>query len=277
MITQLYSQMDKKSFNSFCKLAYQKCGIKLGEKKEALVAARVAKRMRILGIDTHKKYLKFLSTDETGDEMIQFLDAISTNVTSFFREPEHFNIMERIIKEWLQNGKRRFRIWCAAASSGEEPYTIAMTMLESAKDCTCNTKILATDISTKILNQAKEGIYRKDKANNIPPDLRTAYFSNIRNGGNENCYTAKPLLRNMITYARLNLASPPFPMSGPFDIIFIRNVMIYFDNVVRSRLLEDVYRLLGNDGFLFVGHAESLTGVLHTGLKKYENSVYVKG
>lgn len=273
---QMDTQLDKRTYNSFCKLVYDKCGIKLGEKKEALVAARVAKRMRVLNIDSHKKYLKFLNADETGDELIHFLDAISTNVTSFYREPAHFTIMERIIQQWLKSGKHKFRIWCAAASSGEEPYTIGMTMLESAKSYNCDIKILATDISTKILSQAKEGTYQKDKTKGIPANLRTAYFSTTRNAGNGNCYTVKPLLKNMISFVRLNLATTPFPMTGPFDMIFVRNVMIYFDNTVRKRLLEEVYRLLRNGAFLFVGHAESLTGVLHNGFKKYENSVYVK-
>ncbi len=277
MNAQMYSQIDKRTFNSFCKLVYEKCGIKLGEKKEALVAARVAKRMRALDIDSHKKYLNFLNADETGDELIRFLDVISTNVTSFYREPEHFNIMERIIKQWLKNGRSKFRIWCAAASSGEEPYTIAMTMLESTKNYNCDIKILATDISTKILGMAKEGIYKNEKTKGIPANLRTAYFSTTQNTGNVNSYTVKPSLKKVISFARLNLSVTPFPMKGPFDMIFVRNVMIYFDNTVRSRLLEDVYRLLGNGGFLFVGHAESLTGSLHNGLKKYSNSVYVKG
>ncbi|MGM0646183.1 MAG: CheR family methyltransferase, partial [Thermodesulfobacteriota bacterium] len=199
--------------------------------------------------------------------------AISTNVTHFYREERHFDVLADLLRKWEQQGQKRFRLWCAAASTGEEPYTLAITLSENLRQVN-DTKILATDISTKVLDTARRGLYDQQKVSKIPPQMRSKYFSAVRQNGGT-AYEVAPRLKNMITFARLNLAEPPFPMRGPLDVVFCRNVMIYFDNPVRKRLLDEMYRLLKPGGYLMVGHAESLSGLLSE-FKSVAPSIYIK-
>jgi len=270
-------EMDRRTFDTFRQLIYDKSGITLGEGKEALVSARVGKRLRALGYDSYKEYLHFLTGDseESESEFIEFLDVISTNVTSFFRENEHFVFMAEYVKRMMEERRSRVRIWCAASSSGEEPYTLAMTFLENAKGFRGECKILATDISTKILKMAKEGKYTEAKMQGVNPQLRSRYFSSVGTGANR-MYTVSPQLAEMLTFKRLNLSKPPFPMKGPFDLIFCRNVMIYFDNIVRKKLMDEFSRLLRPGGYLMVGHSESMAGML-CNMETVQPSVYMKG
>jgi len=246
----------------------------MADKKDSLVEVRVAKRMKVLGIQNPRIYLKFLIDEKGGKEMVHFLDVISTNTTRFFREPQHFTFMNKIVKEMLEAGQSRIRIWCAASSTGEEPYTIAMTFMENMNGFKGDMRILATDISTKVLKKAKDGVFSGKKIKDIPPMLRSRYFS-VSEIDKNKIYSVKPVLSNFITFARLNLSKPPFPMQGPFDIIFCRNVMIYFDNLVRSRLLAETERLLRPGGYLIVGLSESLAGML-CGLKNVMPGVLMK-
>ncbi|MDR0331230.1 MAG: protein-glutamate O-methyltransferase CheR [Chitinispirillales bacterium] len=269
--------LDKRTFEAFRKLIYDKSGISLGDGKESLVSARLAKRLRALGYDTYKQYLDFLTGDseEAESEFVEFLNVISTNLTYFFRENDHFAFMEEIVRQIVDEGRNKVRIWCAASSSGEEPYTIAMTFLENAQGFRGDCKILATDISTKILRMAKEGRYSEAKMQGVAPLLRSKYFTAVGRGA-EKEYTVTDTLSSMITFSRLNLSKPPFPMKGPFDIIFCRNVMIYFDNIVRKRLMDEFSRLLRPGGYLMVGHAESMAGML-SDMATVRPSVYQKG
>jgi len=233
--------MDKKTFDRIRELVYEKSGISLSESKESLVRARIGKRMRVLGIENHAEYLKRIIADESGDEIVHLLDVISTNVTSFFREPKHFDFLKEAFSKWLAAGQKRFRLWCAACSSGEEPYTMAMVLREVASGYNgIDIKILATDISTQALAKCKEGRYEEKKVGTIP----------------------RPMLK-------------PFPMRGPLDNVFCRNVMIYFDNTVRKRLLDSIYKLLKPGGYLMVGHAESLTGMV-SDFKTVHPAIYTK-
>jgi chemotaxis protein methyltransferase CheR len=266
--------MDEKVFNKFRDIIYHTSGIHLNDKKEALVSARVAKRMRQLGMNDHGEYLRHVLDDKSGEEIVQLLDVISTNVTHFFREPEHFGILSREINKWYDSGQRRFRFWSAGCSSGEEPYTIAMTVMESLGSSDLDIKILATDISTRILRRCVEGVYGLKKMETVSPLIRDKYFD--RNGRQDDTrFEIKEKLRRMIVFKRLNLSAVPFPMQGPMDAVFCRNVMIYFDNEVRRKLLVEISRLLRPGGYLFVGHAESLTGML-SGFRVVQPSVYVK-
>lgn len=267
--------MDKKTFDEFRRVVYEKSGITLHEGKEALVAARTGKRMRALGIENHRQYLDYILHDRTGSEVIQLLDVISTNVTHFFRESTHFDFLGQQLGVLISSGQNKIRIWCAASSSGEEPYSIAMTFLENCNGFRGDMRILATDISTKVLTTAISGFYSKEKTKDIPPLLKDRYFEPAK-VDNTDGYLVRKSVRDMITFSRLNLSAPPFPMHGPFDFIFCRNVMIYFDNAVRKRLLAEIYRLLKPGGFLIVGHAESLTGI-QTHLRNVKPSVYIKG
>ncbi len=267
-------KMDRKVFNQLRTIIYQTSGISLSEKKENLVAARIGKRMRALGIQTHKEYLEMVKSNETGEEVTEMLDAISTNVTSFFREPSHFQFVETVFKQWLDQGQKVFRFWSAASSTGEEPYTLAMVIKETLGDRKVDLKILGTDINTKVLQVCRNGVYKKEKMASVPPVLRDRY-ADYRIVDGDYSYVIKPELKQLVSFCRLNLSKPPFPMSGPFDIVFCRNVMIYFDNDVRKRLLDELYRLIKPGGYLLVGHAESLTGML-SGFKAVKPSVYTK-
>lgn len=271
---QKESSLEPATFEKYRALIYEKSGIALAPGKEALVSARVAKRLRALMLDDHRAYLRLLKEDESGQELIQLLDAISTNVTSFYREPLHFQLLEKIVGEWREKGQQRFRIWCAASSTGEEPYTIAMTLREVFGTAPVDARLLATDISTKVLARAQEGIYTEERVKPVPKTLLNRYFDK-RGPRDTPEYAVRQSLKDMVLFRRLNLATPPFPMHGPLDIVFCRNVMIYFDNQVRSRLLGEIHRLLKPGGYLFVGHAESLTGMVSP-FKLVRPSVYWK-
>jgi len=269
--------MDRRTFNNFRKLIYDLSGISLSENKETLVSCRVNKRMRALKIGDIKDYLKYVLNDDTGEEVVHLLDVISTNVTHFFRESDHFDFLQAKVSDWASNGLRRLRIWSAASSSGEEPYSIAISVLSALGRQNIDVRILATDISTRVLRRAEEGIYEGKTLEKVSAAHKERYFTRITTPrGAPKKYQVTPVLRNMVLFKRLNLSQPPFPMKGPFDVIFCRNVMIYFDAEVRRRLLTDMYRLLKSDGYLLVGHAESLTGLI-SNFKIAGSSIYVKG
>lgn len=267
-------QMDQRLYDKFRSLVYEQSGINLGSEKQALVCARVGKRMRALGIQDHKEYYNCVLEDDTGRELISLLDVISTNVTNFFREEKHFVLLDKLLRQWGDEGQTRFRIWSAACSTGEEPYTIAMTAREALGSRLSDTKILATDISTSVLEKAVRGEYNESKLEKIPPHLLKRYLTKVRNS-KENCYQVKDTLRSLITFGRLNLSVHPYPLKGPLDVVFCRNVMIYFDNEVRKEVLDNIYQLLKPGGYLMVGHAESLTGLVSE-FKSVMPSVYIK-
>jgi len=268
--------MDRQTFNRVRQLVYAKSGIALGPGKEALVSARVNRRLRVLGIDSYEAYLRRVTHDQTGEEVVQLVDAISTNVTSFFRERAHFEFLAQAMSRWLAAGQSRFRVWSAACSTGEEPYSMAVTMLEAVKGAKADIdiKILATDISTRVLETCRQGTYPQERVDAVPPILRTCYFTQDRSQ-NPASYTVKDALSKTIVFKRLNLSAPPFPMHGPLDVIFCRNVMIYFDQAVRAKLLVELRRLLRPGGYLMVGHAESLTGMMGD-FKAVRPSTYMK-
>ena len=267
--------MEQQLFERFRDLAYEKAGISLKGGKEALIGARVAKRMRKLNLDDYRDYLDYLEQDSSGEELVNFLDVISTNFTSFFREPDHFEFLASELTRWAMTGQRRFRIWCAASSSGEEPYTLVMTVLETLGDG-ADFRLLATDISTAILRKAREGIYTEKALEPAGKARRSKYFTRLgRAGGEDTPYQANDILKQHIVFKRLNLSQPPFPMSGPLDAVFCRNVMIYFDRPVRQGLISEAERLLKPGGLLMIGHTETLTG-LSTRLRVVHPSIYRK-
>jgi len=267
---QLETEIDPRTFHRIAEIVYAKAGIVLGDKKEALVAARIGKRMRKLGLTRYRDYLTLLEKAPEDGEPVEMLNAISTNVTQFFREPAHFDRLAGWLARWHAAGQTRFRIWCAAASSGEEPYCLAM-MVRETLPATNDVRILATDLSTRALAEACAGTYSAEDVQPIPRELLARYF--LRQDGQR--YQVSPALTTLVKFARLNLAHPPYPMRGPFDVIFCRNVMIYFDNDVRRRLLDECHRLLRPEGFLVVGHSESLSGILGH-FKSVEPSIYTK-
>ena len=251
--------MNESCYERLCEIVYEQSGIRIRDGKMSMVAARIAKRLRALELESELEYVQYLER-ATGDEIVHLLDAISTNVTSFYRESHHFDVVKQAMQGWMRQGQSRFRLWSAACSTGEEPYTLAMTCRDVAQEQgrAGDIKILATDISTRVLAEAQAGIYHPKRVESIPPPLRKRHMETQHQGG-EVVYHMHPALRQLIVFRRMNLSQPPFVMKGPMDIIFCRNVMIYFDAPVRDALLKEFHRLLRPDGYLMVGHSEGLT------------------
>jgi chemotaxis protein methyltransferase CheR len=262
--------MDDGTFRCYASLIYTHSGIALGESKRELVKARVAKRMRALGIADYQDYYQYVIQDPAGEELALLLDVISTNVTSFFREGDHFDFISSAIKAWYARGQRKFRLWSAGCSTGEEPFSLAMTFLESLPGEKADIKILATDISRQALEIARTGIYEKKKLDQYPMQ-RDRYFKSI----GQSQVTVNNLLKHMVIFNYLNLQGKEYPFQGPFDAIFCRNVMIYFDDKGRSDIVNRFHKLLRPDGYLLVGHAESLVGMIK-GFQYVRPSIYQK-
>jgi chemotaxis protein methyltransferase CheR len=262
-------------FNALRRLAYDEAGILLRENKQSLVSARIARRMRECGLKTEREYLEHLRGDGSGQELVHFLDAISTNFTSFFREPEHFDVLRAEVKRWVEQDRRELRLWCAAAATGEEPYSLAMTLSEALAGEPVAFRLLASDISVRALRTAAAGVYPESRFAQVPEALRRKYWRVSGTAGGEPAWRAADELRSRILFKRVNLATPPFPLRGELDAVFCRNVMIYFDTSVRQRLVSEMERLLRPGGLLVVAHSETLNGI-RSGLKAVLPSVYRK-
>ncbi len=273
-------RLSDRLFQQFSSLVYEECGIHLHKGKKSLLEARLAKRLRATGLTSPKEYYDFIHSEEGQEERIQFFNAVSTNLTYFFREPKHFEFLEQkalpeIVQRNRKEGTSRIRIWSAGCSTGEEPYSIAMCVLENLDHAArWDFKILATDISTRVLQVAQNGVYEKSKIQNVPPALRSRYFLPYADGGRKGLYQVSKELKRVVTFRRLNLKDP-YPFKGPFDVIFCRNVMIYFDKPTQEMLIQKMAHYLRPGGYLFVGHSESLTGLSHP-LKYIKPAVYQK-
>ncbi len=262
------SDMPNSLFQQYSRLVYEQCGINLHEGKKALLQARLNKRLRITGIASYKEYFHIITSGANPGEFLNFLDSISTNLTYFFREVQHFEFMNRVglpelIEEKRKERDTRIRIWSAGCSTGEEPYSLAMCVLAGLPDnVKWDFKILATDISTRVLETANRGVYSQEKVKKVPPALRQAHFLKV--GGTEGNpeFQVAPHVKRLITFYRLNLKDP-YPFKGPFDFIFCRNVMIYFDKKTQEELVNKMAGFLGPGGYFCVGHSESLTGLAH--------------
>ena len=256
--------LSNREFELFRNLIYKTCGINLAPSKKELVKSRLSKRLTNTGINSFEEYYRFVTkTDKSGQELVHLLDSISTNKTDFFREKKHFEflntkLLPELITKKEKERNKKFRIWCAASSSGEEPYTLAMTVLNHVNpENGWDIKILATDISTKILQKAISGVYKKETVRDVPLRLLSAHFARV-SINNSTSYKVRDHLKQLITYRRFNLMTPEFPFKNPFDFIFCRNVMIYFDPETQQRLVSKFYDCLPKGGYLFIGHSETL-------------------
>jgi chemotaxis protein methyltransferase CheR len=258
-------------FTRITTLLYDHAGIRMREGKEGLVRARLAKRLRRLGLPDFDAYLEFVESEPDRREFAEMIDALTTNKTSFLRESAHFDFLRDQIFPTLSGP---IRIWSAGCSSGEEPYTLAM-LLNEAFDAPAlrDTRILATDISHRVLATAKAGQYPVDVMSDVPAPWLQRYWTRKRDGARD-VYEAQPVLKKLVHFAKLNLMEK-WPMQGPFDAILCRNVMIYFDKGTQQRLVERYHALLKPGGHLFVGHSESLTGLSHR-FRYVQPAVYVK-
>jgi len=269
----------EKDFRRISDVIYEHCGINLHGGKKELVRARLAKRLREGHFNTFAEYIQHVLDDSTGRELSALVDSISTNLTKFFREDQHFEyvrtqLLPRIIASKQHSSAFRIRAWSAGCSSGEEPYSIAITLLEGIQGKgRWDVKLLATDVSTRILERAKKGVYEQDRIDPISLPLRNRYLTRRREGTKE-VYEVGSALRELIVFRYLNLMQD-WPIKGPLDFIFCRNVMIYFDKPTQERLINRFYDLLGPGGILFTGHSESLTGIKHA-FKYVQPTIYLK-
>ena len=260
-------EITPREFALFQRLIHRKVGIFLPEAKKALVVARLSRRLRAHELTTFSEYFELVERDR--DEQTAMLDCICTNETRFFREPRQFEFLETdVLPRWRERGEqglmpKRVRAWSAACSTGEEPYSLAMllrTHFPAAEGW--SVEILASDISTKVLAAAREAVWPIERAEDIPEDYRRAYM--LRGVRAENGkMRAQPNIRSLVEFRRINLNDDQYAVDGPFDLVFCRNVLIYFDRETKAAVIDRLSRHLSPTGILFLGHSETLHGAAH--------------
>lgn len=234
-------------------LIYERAGIRLSDSKKQLVYSRLARRIRSLGLSDFRTYLDHLAKVE--EEMEQFINALTTNLTSFFRESHHFDYLASHVTA-LKPADRPLHIWCAAASTGEEAYSIAITLAKAFGTDRPPAIIVASDIDSQVLRNAETGVYQAERIADLPEDTKKRFFLRGR-GENAGKVRVRPFLRQMVKFRKMNLLDESWPLEAPLDIIFCRNVMIYFDKVTQRRILARMVPLLQENGLYFAGHSES--------------------
>ncbi len=239
-------------FSRVRKLIHQRAGISLSEAKSDMVYSRIGRRLRIVGDDSFKSYLDNLESQNDPNEWEAFTNALTTNLTSFFREEHHFPILA----EQLINLKKPIKIWCSAASTGEEPYTIAMTACEAFNTMKPPVEIIATDIDTNVLATAARGVYPYERVSKLSVERRRRFFQK-GTGEHEGSVRVRNELRSLITFQQLNLLEEQWALKESFDVIFCRNVMIYFDKPTQSKILSRFVPLMKPHALLFAGHSEN--------------------
>jgi len=243
-------------FAFFRDLLRARAGIALKDSKRSLVAARLVHRLRALGLDSFAQYRRFLQTaDASGSETKLLINCMTTNKTSFFREEAHFTILKDRMLSAERAGQRVYRVWSAACSTGEEPYSIAITALSAAR--AIEVKVLASDLDTEVLARAEEARYPLEAIAELDEPLKHSYFLRGR-GSCEGSVLVKPAVRKMVSFRNINLVADAWPVQTRFDAIFCRNVIIYFDRETQARLFRRIVQYLAPGGLLFVGHAETL-------------------
>lgn len=258
----LETALNPAHFETISKLVYRVAGIRLQTGKENLVRTRLSRRIQVVGCSDFEEYLDLLRDDRTGSEAAVMVDLLTTNKTSFFRESQHFDFLRDTVLPSLLKRGRPIRIWSAGCSTGEEPYTLAMLVREHLPDSIArDVRILATDISERVLTRARAGEYTDEVVQDVPSPLRGKYFEKQATAGRHG-WRVGPQLQSLVRFARLNLMEP-WPMQGLFDAILCRNVMIYFDRDTQEALVNRFWDLLEPSGHLFVGHSESFTALNH--------------
>lgn len=251
-----YSAVD---FEHVRRLLYKKAGINLSDSKKQLVYSRLARRLRALQLSTFSVYLQYLEENE--QELEEFINALTTNLTSFFREAHHFDILTKFAKK-LKAERRSVRVWCSAASTGEEPYSIAIALAEAFESYAPPVEIIASDIDSNVLREASAGIYSSQRLESVSLERKKQFFQRGKYT-NEGKVRVVAELRNLIEFKQINLLDASWGLKGPFDVIFCRNVMIYFDKETQLKLLERMTKLLTADGLYIAGHSESFTQANH--------------
>jgi chemotaxis protein methyltransferase CheR len=263
-----------REFERICTILFEQSAIVLKEGKEGLVRSRLAKHVRRLGLRSYTEYLDAVAADPSGQERSDMIDSLTTNKTSFYREGAHFEYLQDAVLPKLLGARERVRIWSAGCSSGEEPYTLAMLLHEIVRDpVQRDVRILATDLSSKVLGMAREATYPEAAIEDLPWPGADRYFTRAAGKGQKSL-RVRDDVRSLVRFARLNLMEQ-WPMERGFQVIMCRNVMIYFDKQVQARLVDRFWELLAPGGHLFVGHSESLTSLKHR-FTYVQPAVYVK-
>ncbi|KPA96394.1 MULTISPECIES: CheR family methyltransferase [Pseudomonas] len=254
-------------FHQFRAMIHEIAGIAMSEAKRQLIAGRLSKRLRHFGLGSYGDYYRLLMKDK--DELQMAVDLLTTNETYFFREPRHFDFLREKLGTELQRGSGPLRIWSAACSSGEEPYTLALLLADTVRSRPW--EILASDISTRILDKARAGLYPLDDAQGIPSDLRQR-FCLQGTGRNDGLFTLEPALKQRVQFRQINL-NHTLPEVGTFDVIFLRNVMIYFDADTKRQVVQRLCARLRPGGYFLISHSESLNGICDE-LQSVRPSIY---
>ncbi len=264
-------EMGSANFDCFAELITRELGIKMPANKAQMLQSRLMRRVRSLGLDSLDAYQHYLfHSPGRDDERVHFIDAVTTNKTDFFREPQHFDYLLKTVipllsRERSMNRQQPFHLWCAGCSSGEEPYTLAMLLNEHAETERTEHRdfpfsLLATDISTRVLESARAGIYPSPRIAPIPEPLRKKYLRRHRNRS-QDLVRVVPELRGKIGFHRLNFMNPDYQIRNLFDVVFFRNVMIYFDRPTQEMVIKRILRHARPGAFLFVGHSESISSL----------------
>lgn len=264
-----------RTFKLYKKFLYEQVGINLSGAKKMMVASRLRKRVTDLGFDDYQTYFDFITDGDglTNGELQHCIDRLTTNETYFYREPQHYEyLQQKIFPEYTNNGNTPFKVWSAASSTGEEPYTLAM-LLENSTKIRNNWTLWATDISQRVLKSACSGIYPMGRVDKLPDNLHKKYLMRGKNKQTDNVRVV-PELRNKVKFDTFNLISTPLP-TEKFDIIFCRNVLIYFDEQTKKNVINRLVKCLNRDGYLFTGHSESIQ-ILCPDLYSESTSVYRK-
>ncbi len=270
------ARMTDEDFDRLSSFVFQQSGIKMPPIKKIMLQSRLQKRLRELKILSFKEYADFVFSDEgQKNEIVHMLDAVSTNKTDFYREPVHFDFLrDKILPDFMEKERiNALKVWSAGCSSGEEPYTIAITLNEFRGEYPgFDYDILGTDISTKILQQANTAIYKEDRINVVPLDIKKKYFLRSKNKENKTVRVVK-LLRDKIRYQRLNFMDTSYNVTDIFDVIFCRNVLIYFNRETQEQVLNRLCQKLKSGGYLFIGHSESILG-MNLPVKQIKPTIY---
>ncbi len=250
-------------FRLFSELIYNQCGIKMPSVKKVMLTSRLQKRVNALGMDSFSDYYSYISSSSgKTDELNKMIDVITTNKTEFFRESHHFNyLIKEVLPELTNSGRRSIDIWSAGCSTGEEAYSIAMSLAYSLDaEAKHSFRILGTDISTRVLEKAARAVYTEDVIAPIPLQMKKNFLLRGK-GEQEGLFKVAPEIRRRVEFRRLNFMDEKYDLKKTFDIIFCRNVVIYFDKETQRELFAKLYDHLSQDGYLFIGHAESLQGI----------------
>ncbi len=271
-----FQNMTEEEFDKFRRIIYDEIGINILSHKKIMLQGRIRKRLKKLGISTYSEYYDFILDDR--DELLQMFNVVSTNKTEFFRERHHFDFFEEVIpvlmEENIRNREKKISVWSSASSTGQEPYSIAMTLMEYPALKTWSVKIIGSDISTDVLEKAIKGIYSYEDMKSLPKEF-LKYFKKTEN---PNFFEVSDEIKNMVKFKRINLTADEYPFKGEFEVIFCRNVLIYFDRETQSKVILNLLKYLRKDGYIILGSSESMPKefIEKNMVKRMKSTIYQK-